>query len=170
MPYHAHALPSGSTDPKAVLKAALLAHLEAAALAARAAHQSAIEGATHSEAKAENDKDTRGPEQSYPARGQAQRVAELERAIAEVTVLALRSFPAGTAVAISALVTVVDDTDATRQFFLTPHGGGLELPGGVTALTLSSPIARALLGRQLGDDCEIRVGGVARSCTITGLS
>ena len=41
------------------------------------AQQAAIEGATHEEAKPENDKDTRALEASYLARGQAMRLEEL---------------------------------------------------------------------------------------------
>ena len=73
---------------KAALKAELIAALTVALDTARRAHAAAIEGATHAEAKPENDKDTRGLEQSYLARGQAQRVAELEAGLADVTALA----------------------------------------------------------------------------------
>jgi len=42
------------------------------------AQRTVVEGATHEENKPENDKDTRALEQSYLARGQAQRVVELQ--------------------------------------------------------------------------------------------
>src|ERR1700754_956891 len=94
---------------KAGLKAALLRQLEATPPSARAAHASAIEGSTHAEARAENPKDTRGLEQSYLARGQAQRVAELEAGLAQVTALGPRRRSAGDPVALGALVTIDDD-------------------------------------------------------------
>ena len=53
-------------------------------------HAAATEGATHSEARPENDKDTRGLELSYLARGQAQRVAELQIVLGAVSEMRLR--------------------------------------------------------------------------------
>jgi transcription elongation GreA/GreB family factor len=151
---------------KAALQRELVALLEAALVTARAAHTAAVEGATHDEARAENDKDTRGLEQSYLARGQAQRVTELETAVAETTALALRSFGPGAAVAMSALVTV--DEDGTEQrFFLAPHGGGTLLPSGVQVVTPSSPLGRALLGKQLDDEVELRLPGRVRRFIVT---
>ena len=40
----------------------------------------------------------------------------------------------GEVVAIGALVTVEED-DAERRFFVAPHGGGLELAGGIAVVT-----------------------------------
>jgi transcription elongation GreA/GreB family factor len=147
---------------KRELRAELLAQLEAALVSARAAHAAVLEGATHPEAKAENDKDTRGLEQSYVARGVAQRVAELEAAVADVARLELRAFDDGAAVALSALVTVEEDGVA-RRFFVAPAGGGGALTGGVQVVTTSSPLGRALLGRRLDDEIELRLSGRTRA-------
>ena len=62
---------------KPALKAELLALLGAHLETLERAHRAACEGATHEEAKPENDKDTRALEQSYLARGQAARIDEL---------------------------------------------------------------------------------------------
>lgn len=51
----------------------LIAALERTLELLERAHADAAEGATHEEAKPEDDKDTRALEQSYLARGQAQR-------------------------------------------------------------------------------------------------
>src|SRR4051812_25729481 len=83
---------AGPSSDKAELVAELIAQLGDALAAAQRAHAAAIEGATHTEARAENPKDTRGLEQSYLARGQAQRVAELEAGLAAVSAFAVRSF------------------------------------------------------------------------------
>jgi transcription elongation GreA/GreB family factor len=138
---------------KAALKTALLASLEEQLAAARAAHRAAVEGATHAEARPENDKDTRGLEQSYLARGHAQRVADLETAVAQIAAWQPRAF-AGEPVTVGALVRV-DEADRTRTFLLAGHGGGIVLPGDITVLTPTSPIGRALLGRSVDDDCEV---------------
>jgi hypothetical protein len=121
---------------KQALKAELLAQLTAALAAATAAHASAIEGATHAEARPENDKDTRGLEQSYLARGQAQRVAELTAAVADVTALALRAFGPRDAIAPGAIVTLEDGADTYRRF-IAPGGGGNALAGDLAVVTPS---------------------------------
>ncbi len=150
---------------KAALRAELLAQLSAALASAERAHAAAIEGATHTEARAENTKDTRGLEQSYLARGQAQRVAELATAVAEVTALALRRFTDADPVALSALVTI-EEGDARHRWFIAPGGGGSELAGGVAVVTPASPLGRALIGKRIDDEVEVRLPGRVRTLTI----
>jgi transcription elongation GreA/GreB family factor len=154
---------------KAALRRELIAILEAALATARASHAAAIEGSTHEEARSENDKDTRGLEQSYLARGQAQRVAELEAAIAETTALVLRTFTDAMPIAISALVTV-EDNAIEQRYFVASHGGGTVLAGGVQVVTPSSPIGRALLGRRTGDEVELRLPAKLRTLVIIDIA
>ena len=154
---------------KAALRAELRAQLQAALERAEGAHAAAIEGATHAEARAENPKDTRGLEQSYLARGQAQRVAELATGLAAVEALALRAFAPGDPVAMSALVTI-DEEGATQRWFIAPAGGGNVLAGEVAVVTPSSPLGQALLGKRVDDEVEIRLPGRLRTLAITGLA
>jgi len=154
---------------KPALRAELIAVLAAQLASAQAAHAAAIEGATHAEAKPENDKDTRGLEQSYLARGQAQRVAELEAAVAAVSVLALRPFAANDPVAMSALVTVEED-GGTQRFFIAPHGGGSVLAGNVQVVTPGSPLGQALLGKRIDDELELRLPGRVRELTVVEIA
>lgn len=156
--------PRAKTD----LKRELLAQLEAQLATARAAHAAATEGAISDEARPENDKDTRGLEQSYIARGQAQRVAELEAAIDAVKAMPLRAFGDGDAVAISALV-VVDEDGAEHRYWLAPHGGGAALADDVSVVTPVSPLGRALLGKQAGDEVELPLAGKRRVFEITSI-
>ncbi len=159
-------MPPPARATKAALRDELADRLRAALATARAAHASAIEGATHTEARAENSKDTRGLEQSYLARGQAQRVDELAGGLAAVEALALRRFGAADAIAAGALVTV-DEDGAARQFFVAPGGGGEPLAGGlVQAVTPRSPLGGALCGKRAGDTGEVRVGGKLRELEI----
>jgi transcription elongation GreA/GreB family factor len=154
---------------KAALRAELLQTLNGTLETARAAHAAAVAGATDDEARPENDKDTRGLEQSYLARGQAQRVAELEAAVSEVGALALRAFGAGDRVAISALVTV-EEEGREHRFFVAPHGGGTVLAGGAQVVTPMSPLGRALLGRRVEDEVLVRLPGKLRSFVIVALA
>ncbi len=154
---------------KGALRDELAERLRAALATARAAHAAAIEGATHEEAKAENDKDTRGLEQSYVARGQAQRVEELAGELATVETLALRRFAEADAIAAGALVTVEEDGEP-RRFFVAPGGGGEALAGGaVQVVTPRSPLGRALCGKRVGEVGEVRVPGGVRELDITAV-
>ena len=152
------------TDDKARLRAELLSRLGAQLEIARQAHAAAIEGATDDEARPENDKDTRGLEQSYLARGYALRVSELEAAVATVAAMTTRPH---VRVGVGALVVVLDD-DRERGFYVASHGGGLEL-GETTVVTPTSPVGRALLGKAVDDECELTIAGVQRTLVITGV-
>jgi transcription elongation GreA/GreB family factor len=151
---------------KAALRSELERLLEADLARREAAHRSAIEGATHEEAKPENDKDTRALEQSYLARGEAARVEELRQGLTDVRAMALRAFQEGDPAALGALVTVSDDPH-TWVLWLVPYGGGMRLDGGtVQAVTPKSPLGRAILGKAAGDACEMSIGGRERELSI----
>lgn len=147
------------------LKQELLALLQEQLTTARAAHAAAIEGAFHEEAKPENDKDTRGLEQSYLARGYAARVAELETAVAAVEALTTSKCAK---VSMGALVTIDEDA-RERSVFVAPGGGGLTLAGGVTVVTPTSPMGKALLGKVEDDEAELVAGGAQRTLVITAI-
>lgn len=151
---------------KSELKRALLAQLEEQLKAARAAHTAATEGAISDEARPENDKDTRGLEQSYLARGHAQRVAELEAAISSVAAMPVSD---AERVMLGALVTI-EDEGRTRAIYLAVAGGGLVLANDVTVVTPTSPMGRALLGKEADDECELLVSGTRRAFVITDVA
>jgi len=152
---------------KTELKAELVRALEMALATARAAHEAAVEGATHGEARAENDKDTRGLEQSYVARGQAMRIAELESGLAAVEKCAIDPKDR---VALGALVTIEED-GAESQIFVAPAGGGTVIGGAaaIQVVTPPSPLGKALLGKVSGDDVEIRLPNRVRTLSITAI-
>jgi transcription elongation GreA/GreB family factor len=144
-----------------------LAHLLAADLETRQrAYRAAREGATHEEAKPENDKDTRALEQSYLARGEAARVDELTLALAEVRAMNVRRFRPDEPAAVGALVTT-EGEGARARLWLAPHGGGIRLAdGAVQVVTPRSPLGRAIAGKTAGDECEVVLGGRTREVTI----
>jgi transcription elongation GreA/GreB family factor len=150
---------------KAALRAELLAKLTSDLETLERAHKATVEGATHEEAKPENDKDTRALEQSYLARGQATRIDELRVGVAEVGGMPLRDYqgkPAG----LGALVTV-EEGGVESALLLAPAGGGEELAGGaVKVVTPRSPLGRALVGKEEGEEVELAVGGKVRGLAI----
>lgn len=153
---------------KSTLRGELIAALAAVLDTARAAHAAAVEGAIHGEARAENDKDTRGLEQSYLARGQAQRVEELTVALAATEAMEWRRFTARDPIAVSALVTVDEDGE-THQLLIAPHGGGVVLSGEIQVVTPRSPLGRALVGRVVGDEIEVKLPGAVRELVIAAI-
>lgn len=160
--------PAPESPRKRELKALLHDALEQQLTAARVAHHAAVEGATHEEARPENDKDTRGLEQSYLARGHAQRVADLEAGLVSLAEMSVLEVGDGAPIALGAIVKI-DDGDHLRSFLLAPAGGGMVLPGDITVLTPTSPIGRALLGRGVDDECEVGSGAHARTLTIVAV-
>ncbi len=133
-----------------------------------AAAKASQEAATHEEARPENDKDTRALEQSYLARGQAARVEELQEVATRLKFLALPAYAQDDRIGPAALVEVeVDDEEAT--FFLVPVGGGRKVRLGdreITVVTTSSPVGRALLGKEVGDEFVLKIGPRRRRYTV----
>lgn len=155
-----------STHPaKEALRDALAASLRAELEATEAAWRSAVAGATHEESRPENDKDTRALEQSYLARGQAARVAELRGSLEAVLAMRVddrRGEPAG----VGACVALEDEHGAVTRVLLVERGGGASLPGGVRAVSVTSPLGGALVGRVEGDDVEVPRGSVLVGYTV----
>ena len=152
---------------KAQLKAELVTILEGTLAGLERAHADARAGATHEEAKPENDKDTRALEQSYLARGQAMRIETLKAGLASLTPMPLT--PTDT-VKHGALVEAEDDDGEASFYFVAPEGGGTKLQGGVLVVTPLSPVGAALIGKREGDEVELRVAGKARVLTILRVS
>src|SRR5262245_54737800 len=115
---------SSHTPSKADLKEELTRALEEQLSVLEQAYQAPREAATHEEAKPENDKDTRALEQSYVARGQAQRVEELRAGLADTRAMPIADFADGRPAALGAVV-VVEENERELTFLLAPYGGGV---------------------------------------------
>lgn len=147
--------------------------LEADLLAITAGQKEAQAGATHQEAKQEGDKDMRSTEVSYLARGLAKRVTELRAAIAQLASFRPRSFADDAVLGLGALVQVESEAGDEKVYLLAPCGGGatVELDGlKVAVLTTSAPLGRALLGKQAGDEIELRTPQGRKLLTISDVA
>lgn len=158
---------------KPALLSALCAQLEAEIARATESAARTREGATHEEARPENDKDTRALEASYLARGQAQRVVDLQVGLKQVKFMELRDFGADDAIDVSALVQL-EAEDETRWYFIAPAGGGNKIQLGeitIDVLTPQAPLGRALIGRYIDDEVTLAgtAGGRKREWTIAQL-
>jgi transcription elongation GreA/GreB family factor len=162
------------TATKDALKAELLAIVAGALDQLERAQSAAVEGATHEEAKPENDKDTRALEQSYLARGQSMRIDELRTEIAELRATTTKTFADDAPIARGALVEVEEEErgrTSSRRVWIAPAGGGCALDGGrVHVVTPKSPLGKELLGKHDGDDFEIVIGGKTRVVTILSVT
>ncbi|MEY4549463.1 MAG: hypothetical protein RL685_5658 [Pseudomonadota bacterium] len=124
--------------------------------------QREAEGATHEEARAEGDKDTRATEASYVARGLAERALRLEQGLKQLSHLTLLDCQRAGAIQASALIELEHDGQRAL-YFLLPAAGGEHLTLGdaegaeqsIQTLTPTSPLGRALLGLGVGDEAEV---------------
>jgi transcription elongation GreA/GreB family factor len=160
------------TEPKtdkSALKDELMRLVAADLASLERAHRATVEGATHEQAKPENDKDTRALEQSYLARGQAKRAEELRDGLAAIRGMELEAFTEDQPVGMGALVTAAEAKRKVR-LFIAPHGGGTRLAkGAVQVVTPRSPLGEALIGKRVGDDCEVLTGGNRREMELVGI-
>lgn len=91
------------------------------------------------------------------------RVMELEDKIGRADVIDVSKL-SGTSVKFGATVTLVDeDTDAEMKFQIV---GDMEANAKKGRISISSPIARALIGKSKGDTVEVSAPGGARSYEI----
>ncbi|MEY2937224.1 MAG: hypothetical protein RL033_7973, partial [Pseudomonadota bacterium] len=119
--------------------------------------QREAEGATHEEARAEGDKDTRATEASYVARGLAERALRLEQGLKQLSHLPLLDCQRAGAIQASALIEL-EHEGQRALYFLLPAAGGEHLTLGeqsIQTLTPTSPLGRALLGLSVGDEAEV---------------
>jgi transcription elongation GreA/GreB family factor len=157
---------------KQILKDELLRLVTSQRDAMRAAQKTTAEAATHPEAKPENSKDTRALEQSYLARGQAGRLADLESAVIAIERMPLRDLPEGAPIGLGAQIEICElgPPDTTRRLWIAPGGGGERIAfGTVDVITPASPLGRALLGRTAGEVVEYAIAGKPRELRIDGI-
>ncbi|WP_394850681.1 GreA/GreB family elongation factor [Pendulispora brunnea] len=135
------------------LRAELTKELEATR---QRAHDAAV-AATHEENRPENDKDMRSTVDSYVARGQVERLREIEQALARLASMPVRDLAPGDAIVVSAIVKIRHDATETL-YFVVPAAGGMRLHEGkieVHTLATTSPLGAAILGLSEGDEAEV---------------
>ena len=92
------------------------------------------------------------------------RIQELEDMLSRAEVIDLTKL-SGTTVKFGAHVTLVDeDTEQEKKYQIV---GDVEADVKAGRVSISSPIARALIGKQVGDSVEVSAPGGARAYEIT---
>ena len=134
--------------------------------------KASADAATHEESRQEDKHDMRSTEESYLARGQAQRVADLEMDRATLRSLVRLDFRDGRPIASSALVALEDADEDLMVVLLAPAGGGqsARVQGvDVRVVTPTAPLARALVGKEEGDEVLVIAGRSTREYEIVGV-
>ena len=122
--------------------------------AANEAHLAAIDD----QSVAETQYDTLAIEAGYLAEGQSRRAQEFQQAISAYEALAKVEHLALEEVQLTALIQLGEDVAKHHWYFIGPSAGGTRchLNGQtITVITVQSPLAQALLGKQLDDDVEV---------------
>lgn len=95
------------------------------------------------------------------------RIAELESIIPSVEVIDTSRF-SGDQVRFGATVTIIDEeTEEEKTYRIV---GAYEADMKQGSISLSSPLAKALLGKKVGDSVEVPAPGGARSVEITAVA
>lgn len=137
----------------------IIQQLEDKLQVAHASTLRAIDAATDEETVPEHKYDTLALEASYLAHGQAMRVQESEEELRQYRTLVLRDF-VDARIAVGAYVELVDENDVERAFFIGPCSGGLTVEWHgkeVFVLTPKSPLGRALMGKEEGEEVEMKI-------------
>jgi len=143
-------------------------------------------GSTHEESRAEHAKDTRATEQSYLARGLADRVGDLRRTVGALATLQLEAFEPSDPIGVTAIVTIsVEDVDVDvdvdaahdgcpepQVWWILAAAGGFELEQDgmrVRTVTPASPLGRALVGLRIGEEASYRTPRGERAFEVRAL-
>jgi transcription elongation factor GreA len=95
------------------------------------------------------------------------RIAELESIIPSVEVIDTSRF-SGDQVRFGATVTIIDEESEEEKTYRIVGAYEADMKQG--SISLSSPLARALLGKKVGDSVEVPAPGGARSVEITAVA
>lgn len=139
----------------------LILALEATYQGAVNAAQRAYNTATNNENVAENKYDTLALEASYLAQGQARRVAECAKDLADFQQLNSSAASATSSVCLGALVLLHDIDDNEKYIFYGPSAGGLKVQffeKEIVVVTPGSPLGAAIKDRVVGDEISLFIG------------
>jgi len=137
----------------------IIAQLEANICVAQQAVDVARDTATHKDCLGSSKYETMGTEASYLAKGQGERLVELQRALAYFKQLTPHT---STKAKLVSLINLEDEQGQNQTLFLAGDAGGLKVKYDdniITVITPQSPLGKSLLGKQTGDDIELKIGG-----------
>lgn len=149
---------------KTELLKAILGQLDDELNTAINASQTAHESATHSENIAENKYDTLGLEAAYLAHGQSLRIEELHTRIEHFSHFRCPDFMDDKVIKAGALVTLVDENEQQRLFFISPSTGAMRLKfkeQSLQVVSIHAPLGKTLLHKRCGDEITLTINNRA---------
>ncbi len=120
--------------------------------------------ATDPDSRAENKYDTRTLEASYVARGQAQRVQELQAAVHLFQALA-QDLTTSPSVRLGSFILLDED----QYYFMGPGAGGTEVifeGKEILVITPASPLGQRLMGKGAGETLQLPAGPTFRITSV----
>lgn len=145
---------------KSAVLTAILARLEQELEALHKGAKASFAAATDPDSKAENKYDTRTLEASYVARGQAQRVTELQEALRAFSSLQSVVTSASAGVRLGSLVGL-EMGGSVDYYYIGPAEGGVEIQVDATevmVITAGSPLGARLTGKSAGEKIQLPSG------------
>ena len=137
----------------------IIQQLESDIQVAEQAVEVAIDTATHKDCLGSSKYETMGTEASYLAKGQSERLLELQRALAHFKQLKPES---PKSIQLTSLVVLEDEGGKQQSLLLASDAGGLKVSHNkqmTTVITPQAPLGKALIGKQAGDDIELTIAG-----------
>lgn len=123
----------------------------------RAAADAATQATTHSESKAEDHHDTRSTEASYLARGQFERLSQLENLLTYFKNLEPKVFEPTTLASVGSLA-LLEHNKQKQWYFVSAKPGGTRCQVShqtILVLSIHSPLGEELVGCKKGDSLQI---------------
>ncbi len=118
--------------------------------------------ATHKDCLGSSKYETMGTEASYLAKGQGERLLELQRALAYFKQLKPES---SKNIQLTSLVALEDENGKSQSLLMAADAGGLKVSYDkriVTVITPQAPMGKRLMGKTVGDAIELKFTGKTR--------
>jgi len=122
----------------------------------------AIDTATHKDCLGSSKYETMGTEASYLAKGQGERLLELQRALAYFKQLKPES---SKSIQLTSWVVLEDENGKSQSLLMAADAGGLKVSYDkqiVTVITPQAPLGKSLMGKTVGDTIELKFTGKTR--------
>jgi len=136
----------------------IIKHLEEDIAISAQAVALARDTATHNDCLGSSKYETMGLEASYLAQGQGTRLLELERSLAYFKQINLVH---ASSIMLNAYIELKNNDDKVSYFWLSADAGGLKIAYNkkyITIITPKSPLGSQLMGKNIDDVCELRIG------------
>ena len=147
---------------KQALFDSVIAQLESDIQVAEQAVEVAIDTATHKDCLGSSKYETMGTEASYLAKGQGERLLELQRALAYFKQLKPET---SKSIQLTSWVVLEDESGKQQSLLLAADAGGLKVSYDkqtVTVITPQAPLGKSLMSKTVGDAIELKFTGKTR--------